>query len=1343
MALNTWGNTWERNDENAEQQKNKKTYNELYKEYVKSEMNKATSSKKAFIQLLKDEDTITVDLFNKMKAFAWAWEWFDDLELKGPDSLNIWALQREMQWSFITLDNSRKNVKTYILQNYDITSKDFDIKIWKKSDFIKLWAEDLQKMLEKESDVIKCLKALYKSDPIPERRDVLNFLEKANLPEKIQQKMKNSNPEEKKKLESLIWSFYSFGLTRGDFEDILRYDFLNENEKEILLQCFVPFVSIDTVKEMGLLSEDEIKKYKLFIIESSQQSTGLSNWEKQELSSTILDKDIKIPIEDILKKKPSQETINTLLSVWLEKNIANTLDDIRKQKLSESPKTFEEFHATISLMSDISQKIKNLDKMILGSFIDITMKSEWLEKKSALKITEINKSIHASDRGLGIEEYCVSNVDWKDIYSLTNSASHQSYADLLGFFQGPDITSVQISTEGEMDEKKSSGTIDIVQDNKVDLKSDQQIDDLEERLMDQVTEVKNKLKAEGYEWNIDENEEIQQLNQQIEDLKNINIQETLEKINEIDLSGKTYDLEVGTSFSIENDKKEPSVFTITAISNQWVVLNNWQTLTLQEFLSAFYETKAKRFSKVTNSSNLVDDITIEIPEWKEYEVENGKLKHTENKKNHWYESVDYLMSDSGKDFLLINNIWNDTIDVQYWEIKRKTTDDIKNLKRGEKKDYNELSWTQTISIAEFNYHVKDWKLKPQDNNKIEEQIQEVTDRKNEFISSFFSAKSIAEILQWWKIWLDAIESILTEWRDSQASKAALAMFGWKWTDLEKELKARVQWDNKKKQDEFVTKLKDLDSSESTALILKWLKNKACPSYKIEAGMIFMYQEYGSLYTKKDFAAFRGTGLWYTAMGGRVWDELWNETKEGSKDDWGNTMPFTEEEAVYRLVNRQCRPWGYNWIERRSRLHKEIKWLWPKWISEEIEKWYGDASDTRSITDITRAWLEELKEGTFANYVWWAKKASERWWAMEDVYKMPAVVLFSWAIHQFDQRIIVKMKDMYKGSDNPIPIFEFTSNVNTMNDFSETIVEISKSLGAKYPDKYKNIASEAQKIHDNRFAQWKDVLQNRIKETEAFWDAYWEPLTRALHMVNNKPWSGCDAGVDNLVLLEAHKNPPNQILKKYYNTVRKTIAKDFDFTNKNYMDDWLDWAWITGLNTQKATRYLLETVTSWFKHSKLVNSFWFNEIIPSIESVKSSDLTDEEKQRIIFSKFQDIIAGIYEAEIPRDINWKTSARKLLNTSDLTKNWLSDFGLLHIDQWTPLEWVWYKDIETSSFDNTKDPISQFLRTKAQEYIWWVSGNNTTSIFDITTESTKEKANNALDQVFADQEDDWDED
>ncbi|USN58526.1 MAG: hypothetical protein H6767_09945 [Candidatus Peribacteria bacterium] len=68
-------------------------------------------------------------------------------------------------------------------------------------------------------------------------------------------------------------------------------------------------------------------------------------------------------------------------------------------------------------------------------------------------------------------------------------------------------------------------------------------------------------------------------------------------------------------------------------------------------------------------------------------------------------------------------------------------------------------------------------------------------------------------------------------------------------ELKTDLQSRVQSEERKRTDEYIEKLKALDSPEATAMIEKWLKNKDCPQHKLEAALLFMYKEYGSLYTK--------------------------------------------------------------------------------------------------------------------------------------------------------------------------------------------------------------------------------------------------------------------------------------------------------------------------------------------------------------------------------------------------------------------------------------------------------------------------------------------------------------
>ncbi len=75
-----------------------------------------------------------------------------------------------------------------------------------------------------------------------------------------------------------------------------------------------------------------------------------------------------------------------------------------------------------------------------------------------------------------------------------------------------------------------------------------------------------------------------------------------------------------------------------------------------------------------------------------------------------------------------------------------------------------------------------------------------------------------------------------------------------------------------------------------------------------------------------------------------------------------------------------------------------------------------------------------------------KKNSERGGALEDVYGAPICCMFSGVSNNWDSRLTIKMKDIYKeSSSTPILMFDFIGTQEGPQFLSQVIVELSKEL----------------------------------------------------------------------------------------------------------------------------------------------------------------------------------------------------------------------------------------------------------------------------------------------------------
>ena len=1299
--------------ESINKSKKEKTFSDLYREYVKYKLQKK-DWKTEFINNIMGSDSIDWELLKDIERFAWEDEtWaYDNMNISS-SNLNIWALKREVRLSYLLLDNKRKDVKKNITGNYDITDTLYSSKV--DNEVNKLKESDLNFILENKKYRENFLKKCFSWTSIPKERDLLDFLNnsefKSILKEKLNRKLdsyKTNLDSDKTNLEADLINLEAdlINLSEGHYSkdninSFLKLDVLDDKEKKELLHTFIPYINLKKAIDYWLVDDNYIIDYKKQIVKNSKESEWLGDDEITLIASELKNESIYISTKNLRFSSSSKDKLDDIISSGMFEAINSCIQEKKEKIKNEAPKNLLEFKLSLKNIDKIKNKTKWIDEISEWSLLEIEISNEWTSEFYALKIISVDNDLSDWEKWISFKQY--KRDTWENEYTLSHDSILKSYHDFKYTFEEDNLIEVVVSSASELDKKIKNKEIELNDKDILKLQSSENIDRIESEIVNK----KEKLEKLREQWKDEESYILEQEINSLEQKLNFNVDELNRKINELDSSWEKYGLEKWTSFSFDLETPWiPVLLTIEKIDNEFVTLDNNEKIDLQSFYLWFKELKAKRFWKITGEDSFLDDLWNEDKiweDWKKYEIENWLIKHNKNKDKVDYKEIEYLMSDSSEKCIKINSIdWNNA-NINFSEVE---------WKKWEEKVYCQPS--QTITLAKLNYFIKKWKLVPIDGYESPEEENDDIKRKSNFLSWIFQSKSLAEIIKWWTIWLEAIKNMLEEWNQSHASKAALGLFGWMWWELKYNLKSRVQADERKSQDEQVTRLKDLDSWEATALIETWLSNKSCPDYKVNAALVFMYQEYGSLYTKekgKDWkiywlSRYRWTNFWYKALWWTPWDATWNSAKENCKDEDGNDMPFTEEFAVYYLVNKQCLEW-----RRQSRLHKEIKGVWSNAIQEEVDKWYKDASDTRTIDWINWGWLSELKEWTYANFVWWCKKASERGSGhMHKVYKMPAVAIFSWVINNFDQRIITKhMKDMYNWTDNPMILFDFVSSVGQMDFLSDVILELSKKIGWEESDMFK----EAEKIYNDRYKTWKGREEIKIKETEKFWDKYWESLTRALHMLNNdSKWDWSNSKIDNTVFLEAHKVPPNTTLKKYYDHMRNSVSWSFDFTNKSYMNDWLKWAWITWLNTKKAITKWLEYSNSSFRKKEwdIYKTIW-GEVVASIDAVKLSwDLSLEEKKSILMSKYKDLLSWVYQATSSSE----RGIDHILNKDDTTSPDLKRFWLAWIDNKFNSSIYGYKTIESSS---PWDPIYSFLEKAIEDYLNNVWSNSTQeNVFDI---------------------------
>lgn len=1330
----TSSDNWLDNNINKPKKNDASLISTFYDEFIAHELK--WDKKDEFLREMLGNNEIKPTLKAKIETFAWSIDEFTWLE----DKIKFPVLKAKLSKELIYLSNKRRDAKKFLLDKYDIK----DDKIQIISDRIYgLNPIELDKLLNDKKEQNKLLLKVYWKN-IPWERNIVNFFDQFNFLDSCNAKLTDPklSPEIKQDIENIMLKFNNKppSFTIADFQDIFKYNIFTKPEKLALIKTFVPIITLKEAEENNLWLDS--KKIKKTAIEKTSYFSSLSVSDVEELSNSLSSKDITVSIDKVNIDANLDNICENLLSKNISKKIEEWIAEKKNELIDAAPKNLEEFKT--SLLDDPKCKW-TINKVANWSFIEIKVKQKWWEDRIIwLKITESDKKNIWMNDGEAWVWFNLDLFEWEQSegkikYTKTWSAL-RNYYDMKKSLQKDSISSINVIDKDELDVKEKNKSIEIISPNDLpEFLSKKEIDKKQEELMEKITNIK-KEKNFGRDDNSDP--EIEKLRKEFDKNKHYNLNELKSKLDEIDSDWELAWFEIWTGIIKWDNEIFWTIESIDEVSQKVYLKNNGklEELSFIDFYNSFKEHKAKRIKNITGFSELIDSLSWKEKiweEWTKYELKDNKIVSKTNKDLPWYESIKYLVWEK-EDFIKINSISWDTAVIQHGIIKQWD----KPKKEWEKiKETYELYKKETVRLSELSYYINKFWLKPRDD--FTPEVDEKFERKWSFISKIFKKKSVFDIIAAWKITIDSFENYLKEWASDNAAKMANGIFGWVMpNELRQDLKARVQWEEKKRTDEYVEKLKKLDSWEATVLIKKRLLNSDCPQYKIEAGLIFMYEWYWWGLYAKELSPYMWTGLWYNAVWWCIWDEIWKKAEAESVDEKWQTANFTEEFAVFTLIKKQC--W-WNWygnppIKRRTRLHKEIKAMWPEWITSEIDKWYKDAKDTRSVVNMKKAASDEIVKWTHSCWFWWMKKMAERWGDLEDVWSTPIIAMFSWISDLWDQRLTIQMKDIYKWDQgNAIPMFEFMWTKEWAQTLSNVIVDLSRVLeeSESYPDN-KWIYSEAKAIFENRkktlpkeIKNWKEKWWEEIKFEVAtkFWEKHWKLLTRALHMTN---WPDINySKAENIVFLEKDKKW-NEKLNEYYKTVRETISWQFVFTNKNYILDWLKRQGISWMNIHEAIRQWFKLHTKAFAHENIVPVIW-DEVLQSIRNVRNNkDLNDNEKRKILTQKFTDVLSWIYGAMsdstmVEYLLSWKMTK---------VKDWLDEIWFLNIIKNDNLDpWLSTEKVQNSISWNNQ--VNTLIKRKVDNYLAWTAWcwNSSNSVLDILDEKIPEPKSPEVKNSMAD--------
>lgn len=634
--------------------------------------------------------------------------------------------------------------------------------------------------------------------------------------------------------------------------------------------------------------------------------------------------------------------------------------------------------------------------------------------------------------------------------------------------------------------------------------------------------------------------------------------------------------------------------------------------------------KFKRIWNNTDLSEVIWKLTSDNSLWAWYTFagNNKFYKEELSTSDSKYTWTDILISSNNKsdESLIINSVnkHNGTINISDASIKRGKWE----------KDRDSFSFSEgrDVSFAEFSDIVNSLKLIPYEEKSILKKKAQENEKKEKIkgwiIRAWFANfHSLSDIWKWFELWQNSVKDILGTSSDIHAAKVASVIW---WFTMIWEVQDQIQIKNEQAEKEMLEKtmsnLKWLDSAIATRKILKYISNKNTYEPIKEACLLFVLENYWTLYTK-DLYEKKWSFLWYEAMGWKKWDSLYLEVEAICNN---NKTNFTEEELLLSLIWKQCK-----WIKspkRRSKYHKDFKRCYNAWIEDERKKWSEDAWTFESVEWRINYAFWELTWWTAPNAVWAITQIIQKWnGSMKDIETIPFCMMASWVAWTLDWgKIWDKIKNDLAWTNLTSTLW-FMSKKDRIEAYMNTILELSKDIQEAYPDKFWSIIDDT----SNLYSSWKNnswTEKNRLYKSRDFWDKYWDVISSATLLSNKHDsefWK-----TDKIIMLKQDENPIYAKFMENHNIAFSWIA-DYTKNSDNLADPFL-WAWTSWANLIKSMTLLETNASSVYKYwagsdamfSEIKNTFYNF-------SLKYKNLDEVSRKKLIMSMLWEFIIGILD------------------------------------------------------------------------------------------------------------------
>jgi len=1212
------------------------SYAELVSSYVKNRLNKK-EDRLTFAKSIDWVNDFTPDQIQDIKNFSGTDSRFSGLEISN-DTLQVSSFKKEIAHFLAWIRSKKIAIQDSFLQEFDIDTKKYSSKIAPKVESIERESE-LELLLKSEKERKKFINTVYGSTHTPNVKLFSWVLQDMQIEKRF-----SRLPDHEQRAISIVNNKIKSRqkLDTADVMTLFESSIFTVDEKQKIIESYMPSMTVAQAIELWIIDNQAAKSIKKSALETSVETGlfGTTGIDVESYISQISDEELLMSTQWLLSHASSQEQL-------FEKNFFydlfasdyNTLiADIETRLASESVQSLDEAKSILWSLANVEW----VENFHAGAIIVLTQKLQHPETKVLQEVNLYAEIINTWKVGT------FSLVDrWSESYDARASSdvSRQTYSQFIDFASKAQnqehwVPKIEFISKQTLNHRIQ--TWKITDKHWADNYQDKiQIEREKTQIAEQIQARKDELRKQWTpksQWNDDSklNELLLLQDEKEQVYLNVSSQNTKTlhaQLDELDTEWKAFWIEKGTTFTT-NGKKWETFSVLRVFDDNQTIVVKWlkgeESLTYQQFIEAFKSQKAVRVSKITDFQELFTQTDQMYTKWSEFELKSGKIQHRKSKTNVNY---DFLVPISwwSKQLFKIHSIDGEMVTVSFWEVAdKKKSEKQKNWETKDKKVgeiFKVESQKYTMSVWVLDRYIVDnklelrsleeWKVKQEKMDNVP-----IPESKFGLFNFMFQGMSLASVVKWSKTAIEQITNILNEGDDDKANQFALKFFGpLLWKDGKTDMMSRVEQTQKKSMEEFIWRLKDINSKPATQLIKNWLKDPRTPEYKKEAGMFYMLEKYGAL-NAKEMYEYQGQSYWYQKMWGIIGDSVWMRVHEKNDKLWLNT---TEEELVYNLMSEQVKEWGYNGVKRRSKLAKELKKFRGQWKEEEWAVGLKDGSNERDVVERIDGWLSEMSSWNYPNSFWWLESVTNKWGSMKEMNMIPFVMMYSGMAYNFEKDILDKAKN-FPSQSRMLMMMRFMSYSWDIDIVNQTIKRISERLEEKNPQKYAWISAQAQSIFKNQKNNLKPEWEKQ-DETIAFYKKWGWDITDILYMLNT--WETEDIH-NKMIFLEKDDDP---IFKKYYNKLEGFMWQDPSFTENKLYEDPMAAKGTSGLSIKKASG-LFNMRTGWvLSHWDASNMMWTDEIVPEMVAVTkrkydSDPMKNKEIQKKILEKnLRDFLTAI--------------------------------------------------------------------------------------------------------------------